>query len=61
MVSDFIIGASQIIRDTLGGGGSRQCHQMPHGGGGAFAKVSRDIFIPNFGAIFTCFVHFLGH
>ena len=43
------------------GGGPRQCHQMTHGGGRRLAKVSHDIFLPNFEAIFTCFDPFLGH
>ena len=29
----FGLGAIQIIRDTLRGGGTGQCHQMSHGGG----------------------------
>jgi hypothetical protein len=50
-------GAIQLIRDTLGGGGRGQCHQMTQGGGREFAKVSRDfsmIFEPYF-CVLGCF------
>ena len=45
-VTGIDLGAIQKIRDTLGGGGvgTGQCHQMSHGGGREFAKVSLNIF-----------------
>jgi hypothetical protein len=46
------IGAIQIIRDTLGGGGTGQCHQTTQGGGRRFAKGSRDIFFKIFKVLF---------
>jgi hypothetical protein len=42
-----VLGAIQIMRDTLSGGGgfaSLQCHQMTQGGGVGSTKMSRVIF-----------------
>jgi hypothetical protein len=38
----LLLGALQIIRDTLVG--LRQCHQMTHGGGSGSTNMSCDIF-----------------
>jgi len=56
----MLLGAIQIIRNTLGGGGYGKVSPNDTRRGGGLAKVSRDIFSKNLNYIQVFWTTFLG-